>query len=140
MAYVKRVHFSPILEQPSDITSVVGSDIGLFPEGMDFEDAYIASLSKNAKKYRVPTERNGEPREPRTRKIALLTLGFILLLGIGAVAIYLIARELYNKEGHNFSGNVGEKKTGFPEGNSSLNGYTLRLATISTIMPSSGMC
>ena len=92
MAEKKLVHFSPIiLEHVSDDTSLVsGSDIKLLNEGMNLEETSVAGLSENAKKYRVPNEDKSEPRRPRTRKIALLALGFIFLLGIAGVAIYLI--------------------------------------------------
>jgi len=71
-------------------------------------------LSKSARKYQVPTE--DERGVPRRRKIALLTLGFILL-GIGGVVIYLATRALYNREQCYNSGAVSENNTGFASGN-----------------------
>lgn len=134
MAEIKSVTFSPILEHAPDDVSVVSSDTGLFPEGIKFEDAYIASLSKSARKYQLPTE--DAPREPRRRKIALLTLGFILLLGIGAVVIYLVTRELYNKDQHYYSGAVSElNKTGFASKDTDIKEATISVGSFSTIKP-----
>ena len=131
MADTRSVHFSPIIEEVSDETSIVSSDVGLFPEGMNLEDTYIASLSKSAKKYRLPSDQDNEARAPRTRKIALLSMSFIILLAIGVgVAIYLITRELDNKEGHFHSGSLGD--TRIPMENAS------RLVIVSTTNYSSG--
>ena len=90
---------------------------------MKFEDAYTADLSKSAKKYVLPSE--DERRVPRGRKIALLTLGFILLLGIGGVVIYLVTGELHNREQHYHSGAMNENKTGFASGNTSIKESTI---------------
>ena len=131
MADTRSVHFSPIIEQASDETSIVSSDVGLFLEGMNFEDAYTASLSKGAKKYRLSSDQDDEARAPRTRKIALLSISFIILLAIGVgVAIYLITRGLYNKEGHFHIGSLGD--TRIPMENTS------RLVIVSTTNYSSG--
>lgn len=140
MAETKSVRFSPILEQPSDETVNISSDIGLFPEGLNFEDADEASLSKSAKKYRPPGNHDDEYRAPSRRKKALLVLGFILLLCIGGVAIYLITRELYNSEGYAYSGNVGKKNAGFPGENTTLQVHTSRLLPPTVINVSPGKC
>ena len=136
MAEMKSVTFSPILEQAYDEESVGSSETELFPDGIKCDDASIASLSKSARKYQLPTE--DERRVPRRRKIALLTLGFILLLGIGGVAIYLVTRELYNREQHYYSGAVRESKTGFASGNTSVKESTISVDSSNTIKPSSG--
>ena len=138
MAETKSVHFSPILEQPSDETVNISSDIGLFPEGMNFEDAYEASLSKSAKKYRPQGGHHREYSVPSRRKVALLILGFILLLCIGGVAIYLITRELYNSEEYAYSGNVGKKNAGLPGANTTLQVHTSRLLPPTAINASPG--
>ena len=138
MADTRSVHFSPIIEEVSDETSIVSSDVGLFPEGMNFEDAYMSKsvervrkVRKSAKKYRLPSDQDNEARAPRTRKIALLSMSFIILLAIGVgVAIYLITRELDNKEGHFHSGSLGD--TRIPMENAS------RLVIVSTTNYSSG--
>ncbi|KAL9955829.1 hypothetical protein ACROYT_G037214 [Oculina patagonica] len=136
MAEIKSVTFSPILEHAPDDVSVVSSDTGLVPKEMKFEDAYIASLSKSARKYQLPTE--DAPRAPRRRKIALLTLGFILLLGIGAAVIYLVTRELYNREKHYYSGAVSElNKTGLASKGTHIKGATKSVWSFNTIKPSS---
>ena len=140
MAETKSVHFSPILEQPSDETINITSDIGLFPEGINFEDTHVTSQSKSAKKYRLPGDHDGEYRAPPRRKIALLVLGFVLLLCIGGVAIYLITRELYNRQEYAYSGNVGKKNAGFSRENTTLQVHTSRLLTPTVINVSSGKC
>ena len=137
MAEIKSVTFSPIIEQARDDVSVVSSDTGLFPEGVKFEDAYIGSLSKSARKYQLPTE--DKPRVPQRRKIALLTLGFILLLGVGGVVIYLVTRELNNKEQHYFSGAVSKlNKTRFVSRNTHMKEATISVGSFNTIKPSFG--
>lgn len=136
MAKAKSVTFSPILELASDEVSVGSSETDLFPSGMKFEDAYTAGLSKSAKKYDLPTE--DERRVPRGRKIALLTLGFILLLGIGGVVIYLVTGELHNREQHYHSGAMNENKTGFASGNTSKKESTISVGSFNIIKPSSG--
>lgn len=130
MAEIKSVHFSPILEHAPDDISIPSSDVALFPEGIKFEDAYIASLSKSAKKYQLPNE--DEPRVPQWRKIALMTIGFILLLGIGGVVIYLVTRELYNKEQHSYSGALGGNR------NANLHESTMSVGSFNIIKPSFG--
>lgn len=136
MAETKSVTFSPILEQASDEVSVGSSETDLSPDGIKLEEACIASLSKSARKYQLPTE--DERRVLRRRKIALLTLGFILLLGIGGVVIYLVTRELYNREQYYYSGAVSENNTGFASGNTSVKEPTTILGSFNTIQPSSG--
>jgi len=136
MAMKKSVTFSHILELASDEVSVGSSETDLFPSVMKFEDAYTAGLSKSAKKYELPTE--DERRVSRGRKIALLTLGFILLLGIGGVVIYLVTRELHNREQHYHSGAMNENKTEFASGNTSIKESTISLGSFNIIKPSSG--
>jgi len=136
MAMKKSVTFSHILELASDEVSVGSSETDLFPSVMKFEDAYTAGLSKSAKKYELPTE--DERRVSRGRKIALLTLGFILLLGIGGVVIYLVTRELHNREQHYRSGAMNENKTEFASGNTSIKESTISLGSFNIIKPSSG--
>ena len=136
MAEIKSVTFSPILEQVSDDVSVESSDIGFPPEEMKFEDVYFVSLSSSARKYQIPTE--NEPRVPRRRKIVLLTLGFILLLGIGGVVIYLVTRELYNKGQRIYSGTVSEHKTGFESRGINMKESRVAVSSFKTIKPSYG--
>lgn len=137
MVEIKSVTFSPILEHVSDEVSVGSSETGLFPDGIKCEDVYIAGLSNSAGKYQHPDD---EPREVlRRRKIALLTLGFIFLLGIGGVVIYLVTRELYNRERHYYSGAVSENRTGlFVSGNTSTKESMISAASFNTIKSSSG--
>ena len=135
MAERKLVTFSPFLEQVSEEVSIRSSETDLFPDGWD--DVHIASLSKRARKYLHTTD--DEPRVPRGRKIALLTLGFIFLLGIGGVVIYLITRELYNREQHYYSETVSENRTGFVSGNTSINESMISVqASFSAVKSSSG--
>lgn len=136
MVMKKSVTFSHILELASDEVSVGSSETDFFTSVMKFEDAYTAGLSKSAKKYELPTE--DERRVPRGRKIALLTLGFILLLGIGGVVIYLVTRELHNREQHYHSGAMNENKTEFASGNTSIKESTISLGSFNIIKPSSG--
>lgn len=136
MAEIKSVTFSPILEHVSDELSVGSSETDLFLDGIKCEDVYIASLSKSARKYLHPDD---EQRVPRGRKIALLTLGFIFLLGIGGVVIYLITRELYNRERHYYSGAGSENRTGFVSGDKSINESLIGVqASFNTRKSSSG--
>ena len=135
MAEKKSVTFSPILELASDEVSVGSSETDLFPDRKEFEEAYIASLSKSARKYQAPTE--DERRVPRRRKIALLSLGLILL-GIGGVVIYLVTRALHNRDQHYYSGAVSQNNTGFSSGNTSIKESTITLGSFNSIQPSSG--
>ena len=136
MADLKSVSFSPILEQTPDDISVASSNTGSIPEGMNFEDAYIASLSKSAKKYHLPSE--DEPRVPRRRKIILLTFGFVLLLAIGGVVIYFVTRELYNKEQQYYSGAVSEDKMEIEWRGTSIRNGTISVDSYNTVMSSFG--
>ena len=135
MAEIKSVTFSPILEHVLDEVSVGCSETDLFSDGIKCEDTYIASLSKSARKYQHPEDK---PRVPRWRKITLLTLGFIFLLGIGGVVIYLVTRELYNRELHYYSRAVSENRTGFVSENSSINESMTSVGSFNTIKSSSG--
>ena len=53
MAETKSIHFSPMLEQPSDETVNITSDIGLFPGGINFEDAHVASRPVEERKKNI---------------------------------------------------------------------------------------
>ena len=136
MAETKSVTFSPILEQVSDEVSVGSSETDSFSDEMKVEDAYIASLSKSARKYQLPAE--DERIVPPRRKIALLTLGLFLLLGIGGVVIYLVTRQLYNREQHYYSEAVSENKTGFVSGNTSIKESVISVGSFNTMKSSSG--
>lgn len=102
MAEAKSVRFSPIIEETIDDISTASSNMDFFPSGMNFEDAYIASLSKSAKKYHLSNE--NEQRLLQRRKKGLLALGFVLLLGITGAGIYFVTRELSNQEPYHYSG------------------------------------
>lgn len=136
MAELKSVSFSPILEQTPDDVSMASSNTGSLPEGMNFEDAYIASLSKSAKKYHLPSE--DERRVPRRRRIVLLAFGFVLLLAIGGVVIYFVTRELYNKEQQLYSGAVSEDKMEIESSGTHIRNGTISMGSYNTILPSFG--
>ncbi|XP_068717465.1 serine-rich adhesin for platelets-like [Montipora capricornis] len=99
MKKTKSVRFSSIEHEACEETSYVGSDISLVPEGITSEEVYVGNLFEHTKVYRCPTDGDDARRVSRKRKIAQLTVGFLLLLGVGGLAIYLISKELYN-QGH----------------------------------------
>ena len=133
MAEAKSVRFSPIIEETIDDISTASSNMDFFPSGMNFEDAYIASLSKSAKKYHLPNE--NEQRLLQRRKKGLLALGFVLLLGITGAGIYFVTRELSNQEPYHYSGAAvrGSK----PE--SATKNMTLHFLSYSTTILSSSI-
>lgn len=136
MVAIKSVHFSPILEQATDDISTASSDVGLFPNGRKFEDAYIASLSKSAKKYHLPTA--DERRLSQRRKRTLLALGFILLLGITGIVIYLATRELSNMKPYSYSEAAGEREPKFASRNTSLHYSSITMGSLCTKKASLG--
>ncbi|XP_022779243.1 uncharacterized protein LOC111320809 [Stylophora pistillata] len=107
MAEAKSVRFSPIIEESPDDISTASSNTDFFPHRKNMEDIYIASLTKSAKKYHLPNE--NEQRLIQRRKKGLLALGFVLLLGITAVGIYFVTRELSNQEPYLYSGAAVER-------------------------------
>lgn len=108
----RSVHFSPIEEKACDETSNVGSELNLVPEGITLEEVYVGSLFENGKNLRL-SNKGGKPiaRGLRRHKRALLSLGFVLLLGVGCVAIYLIVMELYNQGNTPYSRQLGLKNS-----------------------------
>ena len=69
----------------------MGSDISLVPEGITSEEVYVGNLFEDTKGYRCPTDGDDARRGSCKRKIAQLTVGFLLLLGVEVLAIYLIS-------------------------------------------------
>ena len=135
MAEKKSVHFSSILEQRLDGSTIASSEVDAISftlGGMDFEE--VASLSRSAQKYRVPAADSDDPStRPRRWKVGLLTLGFIFLLGIGGLSIYFITRELSNRERNSNSKKVGDKETGVSAENTVLQGnFSLSLQATCT--------
>lgn len=140
MAETRSVHFSPILEQASDETSDINSDAGSFSTAMSREEAYVASLSKSAEKYRLPSDDENGTRTPCKRKIALLTLGFIFLLGVGGVAIYFITREIFNRGEQVYSVKSAPKNVGSQLKDTTETIHITPQVTTGTIRSSSGRC
>ena len=140
MAATRSVHFSPILEQPTDETSDINSDVSSFSTATSCEEAYATSLSRSAKKYRLPSDDENETRPPSKRKIALLGLGFILLLGVGGVAIYFITREIFNRGRKVYSAKSAAKNVGFPLENTTVKIHITPQVTMGTIRATLGRC
>ena len=84
MAEKKSVHFSSILEQTLDGSSIESSEVDAISftlGGMDFE--LVASLSRSAQKYRVPAADSDDPStRPRRRKVGLPMLGSSFYLAL----------------------------------------------------------
>ena len=104
----RSVRFSLIEDEACNVTSNVGSELNLVPEGITLEEVYVGSLFENEKKHRLSKD-GGKPiqRGLRRHKRALFSLGFLLLLGVGCVAIYLIVMELYNQGNTPYSRQLG---------------------------------
>ena len=135
MAEKKSVHFSNILEQTLDGSSIASSEVDAISftlGGMDFEE--VASLSRSAQKYRVPAADSDDPStRPRRRKVGLLMLGFMFLFGIGGLSIYFITRELSNRESTSNSKKVGDKEKGVSAKKTVLQGnFSLSLSLQAT--------
>lgn len=108
----RSVRFSPIEDEACDESSNVGSEFNLVLEGITLEEVYVGSLFENEKKHHLSKEgAKAIQRGLRRHKRAVLSLGFMLLLGVGCVAIYLIVMELYNHGYTPYSRQLGLKNS-----------------------------
>lgn len=108
----RSVRFSPIEDEACDESSNVGSELNLVPEGITLEEVYVGGLFENEKKRHLSKEgAKAIQRGLRRHKRAVLSLGFVLLLGVGCVAIYLIVMELYNQGNTPYSRQLGLKNS-----------------------------
>ena len=110
----RSVRFSPIEDEACDEfeSSNVGSEFNLVLEGITLEEVYVGSLFENEKKHHLSKEgAKAIQRGLRRHKRAVLSLGLVLLLGVGCVAIYLIVMELYNHGYTPYSRQLGLKNS-----------------------------
>lgn len=108
----RSVRFSPIEDEACDESSNVGSEFNLVLEGITLEEVYVGSLFENEKKHHLSKEgAKAIQRGLRRHKRAVLSLGFVLLLGVGCVAIYLTVMELYNHGYTPYSRQLGLKNS-----------------------------
>ncbi|KAK2565458.1 hypothetical protein P5673_010521 [Acropora cervicornis] len=108
----RSVRFSPIEDEACDESSNVGSELNLVPEGITLEEVYVGGLFENEKNRHLSKDgAKAIQRGLRRHKRAVLSLGFVLLLGVGCVAIYLIVMELYNQGNTPYSRQLGLKNS-----------------------------